>query len=44
MTEIRLILVVLEVERLEASLRFYRDQLDIAFVQARDHGAGERGV
>jgi catechol 2,3-dioxygenase-like lactoylglutathione lyase family enzyme len=44
MTETRLILVVLEVERLEASLRFYRDQLGIALVEDKDHGGGDRWI
>ena len=44
MADTRLILVVLEVERLEASLRFYRDQLGIALVADKDHGGGDRWI
>jgi catechol 2,3-dioxygenase-like lactoylglutathione lyase family enzyme len=44
MADTRLILVVLEVERLEVSLRFYRDQLGIALVEDKDHGGGDRWI
>jgi catechol 2,3-dioxygenase-like lactoylglutathione lyase family enzyme len=44
MADTRLILLVLEVEWLEASLHFYRDQLGIALVQDKDHGGGDRWI
>lgn len=44
MADIRLILLVLEVERLEASLRFYRDQLGIELVEDMDHGGLDRWI
>jgi len=44
MADPRLILLVLEVERLEVSLRFYRDQLGIALVEDKDHGGGDRWI
>lgn len=44
MTETRLILLVLEVERLETSLRFYRDHLGIALVEDKDHGGNDRWI
>jgi catechol 2,3-dioxygenase-like lactoylglutathione lyase family enzyme len=42
--ETRLILLVLEVERLDASLRFYRDLLGIPLVEDKDHGGGDRWI
>jgi len=44
MADTRLILLVLEVERLEVSLRFYRDQLGIALVEDKDHGGSDRWI
>jgi catechol 2,3-dioxygenase-like lactoylglutathione lyase family enzyme len=44
MADTRLILIVLEVERLEVSLRFYRDQLGIELVEDKDHGGGDRWI
>jgi lactoylglutathione lyase len=40
----RLILLVLEVERLDASLRFYRDMLGIPLVHDKDHGGSDRWI
>ena len=44
MADTRLILLVLEVEQLEASLRFYRDLLGIALVHDKDHGGDDRWI
>lgn len=40
----RLILVVLEVESLNASIRFYRDLLGIPLVMDLDHGGDDRWI
>lgn len=44
MTNPRLILVVLEVESLDASLHFYRDLLGIQRVPDIDHGGDDRWI
>lgn len=44
MTNPRLILVVLEVESLDASVRFYRDRLGIPLVPDIDHGGNDRWI
>ena len=41
-TNSRLILLVLEVESLDASIRFYRDLLGISLVPDIDHGGDDR--
>ena len=44
MTKPRLILLVLEVESLDASVRFYRDLLGIPLVPDIDHGGNDRWI
>jgi catechol 2,3-dioxygenase-like lactoylglutathione lyase family enzyme len=44
MTSPRLILVVLEVESLDASVHFYRDLLGIQLVADIDHGGNDRWI
>jgi predicted enzyme related to lactoylglutathione lyase len=44
MTNNRLILVVLEVESLDSSIRFYRDLLGIPLVAEIDHGGNDRWI
>jgi catechol 2,3-dioxygenase-like lactoylglutathione lyase family enzyme len=44
MTGSRLILLVLEVESLDASIRFYRDLLGIPLVSDIDHGGDDRWI
>jgi predicted enzyme related to lactoylglutathione lyase len=44
MTNPRLILVVLEVESLDASVHFYRDLLGISLVLDKDHGGNDRWI
>jgi lactoylglutathione lyase len=44
MTTGRLILVVIEVENLDASIRFYRDILGIPLEPDKDHGGNDRWI